>query len=407
MVALAWLWTLLCCGVQPWRSSDGPPLLCAYRASDREGASKLVCFESSTGSPLGDPLESLASPDSQAKSLALLRIQPPWPRPIRFTLAADGGHMAFVISREGRRPFVLAAYEVHRAYFQEAARVDLDGGLDPTALYGFTDGRVFIGYRNRVCFVNLQEGTQRVLLDLSDRRMSKPFDAFAWNGANLLVAVDDFSVPHWMVLFDVSARAEPQHLNTVRLANGVNDHYVDALFLDPGSLMLLSRFDHMGGFGSVLSFLSLDSSGRDFTRLDVSEFQDRDTGEDDTLVGAFSRMINLEKSSDNELVIAAGERGLLIVPRETQKECFRLADRDQVKHLLKSDVKVVRTAFPTVQVRCHQNMTVALEIQSLHMFPGRPDVKQFHISVYNREWEEVLAFEWPVTVADLQDDAKL
>ena len=56
----------------------------------RQGrASKLVCFEGSTGSPLGDPLESLAAPESQGKSVALLRIHPPWPRPIRFTLAAD------------------------------------------------------------------------------------------------------------------------------------------------------------------------------------------------------------------------------------------------------------------------------------------------------------------------------
>ena len=89
MAALASLWLLLNCGVQHGSSIGGPPLFCAYQASDREGASKLVCFEGSTGSPLGDPLESLAAPESQGKSVALLRIHPPWPRPIRFTLAAD------------------------------------------------------------------------------------------------------------------------------------------------------------------------------------------------------------------------------------------------------------------------------------------------------------------------------
>ena len=218
--------------------------------------------------------------------------------------------------------------------------------------------------------------------------------------------MDDILEPHWMVLFDLSVGGEPQLLNTVSLHDGINEHYVDAIFLDPGSLMLLSRFGHMGGFGSALSFVSLDSSGRNFTQLEVVDYQDRDTGENETLVGPFSHMINLEKSSENELVIAAGERGLLIVPRETQQECFRWTDRHQVRDLLKRDVKVVRTAYPAVQVRCHQNMTVALQIQVLQMLPDRPDVKQFHISVYNRGWEEVHRFAWPVTVADLHDEAE-
>ena len=98
-----------------------------------------------------------------------------------------------------------------------------------------------------------------------------------------------------MVLFDLSVGGEPQLLNTVSLHDGINEHYVDAIFLDPGSLMLLSRFGHMGGFGSALSFVSLDSSGRNFTQLEVVDFQDRDTGENATLVGPFSHMINLEE----------------------------------------------------------------------------------------------------------------
>ena len=79
----------------------------------------------------------------------------------------------------------------------------------------------------------------QVLHDSVGRGQGKAIDAFAWNGANLLVAVDDFLTPKWMVSLDLSVGRRPAVLGRVGLPSGVNEEILDALFL--GAQSLVSR----------------------------------------------------------------------------------------------------------------------------------------------------------------------
>ena len=300
---------------------------------------------------------------------------------------------------------MLFAFEVGTANFREVARVDLVfDGLPPTALHGFADGRVLLGFTDRVDFVDLQAGTQEVLHDLRGQssRSSKAIDAFAWNGGSLLVAVDDILTPKWMVNFDVSLARRPTLLGTTRLPDGVNEHNRDALFLDTHSLVLLSEFGHMGGRGSILSFLSLDTAALNFTAAFAVELMEWEAEEGTTWVGPFSRMRKLEKSTNNDIVIAAEERGLVIIPAETQRECFSITNQAQLENKLKQDAKRIKTKFPAVNVRCRQNMTVVLQVETL-MENNEESPSQFHISIYNSKWEEVHTSAWPYQWSDGQD----
>ena len=158
----------------------------------------------------------------------------------------------------------------------------------------------------------------------------------------------------------------------------------------------------MAGQGSALSFMSLDESGLNFTQVSGIEFMEWEAEEGTTWVGRFSQLLKLEKSLHDEIVIAAAERGLVIIPNETQRACFNITDRDLLGKKLTSGARLVRTAFPAINVCCRQNVNVVLQVQVATEHEEHPTPNRYHVSVYNSQWAELHTFSWPFLSSDGQ-----
>eukprot|EP00929_Paragymnodinium_shiwhaense_P113205 TRINITY_DN81466_c0_g1_i1.p1 TRINITY_DN81466_c0_g1~~TRINITY_DN81466_c0_g1_i1.p1 ORF type:complete len:420 (+),score=52.49 TRINITY_DN81466_c0_g1_i1:56-1315(+) len=249
--------------------------------------------------------------------------------------------------------------------------------LFPTALMGFRDGRVFVGYCNKVVVADVASGASKLLHDFADGPPGKQVDAFAWNGNNTVVAVDNFEMPKWMFVFDLSAGRVPGMLERVDLPSGINEIYRHAVFRSDTQLVIWATHGHLGGHGNSLLPVTVEPAGTTVAHA-LFEHEDRDDGKwSVSFAGNITDWGNLQVSANGELVVPAHERGLLVIPGNATAAGVT------------SSVRRVETRFAAVDAVCRNNHTVALLREKLE------SVWHHHVAVLDEDFTPRLSASLP------------
>jgi hypothetical protein len=199
------------------------------------------------------------------------------------------------------------------------------GDITPAALHLVGDA-LWIGARSKVGWADLAERSPKVrTLVERDQRRAKYYDLFAHSG-DRLIAIDDVVRPLYADWFALDARGAPgEHLGDWILPGMVNGHYTGATLVRDGEgfALFTTSTSSSGYSGPGQGMFRLPIAGDayvsrgDAMQPDISETDMTRRRQPSALVAGttFTAWEGFAVSPDGEQVlIAAGERGLLVMP---------------------------------------------------------------------------------------------
>ena len=208
------------------------------------------------------------------------------------------------------------------------------GTRRPASLMLLPD-QALIGAENTVASLDLRAPDPAVEVLLTREEMyGKAYDRFSRDG-DWLIAVDDVVMPIYADLFRLSAGGTPVHLAGLTLPGVINGTY-DRVHLSrtgpaDGTLFAVTPYSVMDGHGHSLAALPIKdnalSAAEDGMVLNsspggrtgpaiIEEHVSRRDGAQTLWAGTdYTALTGLDRLGD-QLLLAAGERGLLVVPAD-------------------------------------------------------------------------------------------
>lgn len=219
--------------------------------------------------------------------------------------------------------------------------------LMPTALLGFSDHRVLVGYANRIAFADLDAADSNTLGSFARGSRFRAIDKFAWDGRGVVAAVDDTMAPKRMFMYDVASHRTPTLRERVELQERPNQRYEDAVFLSDSLLVLMDTYGHRGGKGHGLHFIHVGGNGS--CKLGGVISESVGSGHGRSVTGGYSDWTRLAKTSAGELIVAANDRGILVVNAGA-------ASTEEIA----AGIKAIDTPFQAIDVVCRNGLVIAL-----------------------------------------------
>jgi len=199
----------------------------------------------------------------------------------------------------------------------------------PHSLYVWGQA-VYVGLGNAVGWVNFadnKDAAPPVFVSVYQRQwQNKAYDMFTRKN-DLLIAVDDMVFPFYADAFRIQSNGEPVHVEAWDLPNVVNGHYNMANVIG-NDLLLTHNFYHRGGEGHNLTRICMDQMKDKRGRSEVSIGEINASGayggkpgpqvltdHSDPLTEWTGMAVRQDR---NEILLAAGTRGLLALPGDFQ-----------------------------------------------------------------------------------------
>lgn len=250
-----------------------------------------------------------------------------WPGHFRTAVAFDHGLWA----RAEQTSAPDAKPAVHRVVVRRlgggaGADVAIDAGAAQPAALHLAAGGLFVGSAGRVAWSDL--GRPAAPTTLVERDMAyKEYDLFVRDGDRVL-AIDDVVTPMLADWFRVGAGRAPERLGDFTMPGLINGHYdLAALVPGPGPdewrVYVVAPYGIMSGWGQELAVLPIRKDKLDVPERmllnggggpGVEEHVDRGTHKPERLTTGteFTAFTGLAVAPDGHVLVAAGERGVLV-----------------------------------------------------------------------------------------------